>query len=408
MKILLKLAWRNILRNKRRTFLSGLAVGIGLASMMFVDGLFTGMLDSMVRTATDTFLGQGQIHAKGFTDTLEVEKTIKHSRQLLKDLSSEEVITHFSPRTASFSMLSSAGGVQSVMLYGIDPDYERDISMVDDAITKGAYLDNSKKGLILIGSKTAETLEVDVGDRVVVTVAQAHTGELSQEMFRVGGIFHMGIREADSGLAFIDLKSAQNILGLKDEVHEIALSFKSLEMAGDPTFPFWKKYSKNGNKAIGWKEMVPQLNSVIEMSHISTAITLFLVFGIVGLTIMNSLFMSLYERMFEFGVLRAIGTRPIRMAAIILLEALSLSVISMIIGLIIGFGVTKYFSVHGIDYTGIEFAGVTITNLIFPVFTFEQYTLYPLLTIAFSLLAALYPAVFAAKLTPARAMRRSL
>jgi putative ABC transport system permease protein len=408
MKILLKLAWRNILRNKRRTFLSGLAVGIGLASMMFVDGLFTGMLDSMVRTATDTFLGQGQIHAKGFTDTLEVEKTIKHSRQLLKDLSSEEVITHFSPRTASFSMLSSAGGVQSVMLYGIDPDYERDISMVDDAITKGAYLDNSKKGLILIGSKTAETLEVDVGDRVVVTVAQAHTGELSQEMFRVGGIFHMGIREADSGLAFIDLKSAQNILGLKDEVHEIALSFKSLEMAGDPTLPFWKKYSKNGNKAIGWKEMVPQLNSVIEMSHISTAITLFLVFGIVGLTIMNSLFMSLYERMFEFGVLRAIGTRPIRMAAIILLEALSLSVISMIIGLIIGFGVTKYFSVHGIDYTGIEFAGVTITNLIFPVFTFEQYTLYPLLTIAFSLLAALYPAVFAAKLTPARAMRRSL
>jgi putative ABC transport system permease protein len=408
MKILLKLAWRNILRNKRRTFLSGLAVGIGLASMMFVDGLFTGMLDSMVRTATDTFLGQGQIHAKGFTDTLEVEKTIKHSRQLLKDLSSEEVITHFSPRTTSFSMLSSAGGVQSVMLYGIDPDYERDISMVDDAITKGAYLDNSKKGLILIGSKTAETLEVDVGDRVVVTVAQAHTGELSQEMFRVGGIFHMGIREADSGLAFIDLKSAQNILGLKDEVHEIALSFKSLEMAGDPTLPFWKKYSKNGNKAIGWKEMVPQLNSVIEMSHISTAITLFLVFGIVGLTIMNSLFMSLYERMFEFGVLRAIGTRPIRMAAIILLEALSLSVISMIIGLIIGFGVTKYFSVHGIDYTGIEFAGVTITNLIFPVFTFEQYTLYPLLTIAFSLLAALYPAVFAAKLTPARAMRRSL
>lgn len=408
MKILLKLAWRNILRNKRRTFLSGLAVGIGLASMMFVDGLFTGMLDSMVRTATDTFLGQGQIHADGFTDTLEVEKTIKHSGQLLADLKNEEVITHFSPRTVSFSMLSSAGGVQSVMLYGIDPDREQDISLVDDAIKKGAYLDNSRKGLILIGSKAAETLEVGVGDRIVVTAAQAHTGELSQEMFRVGGIFYMGIREADSGLAFIDLKNAQTILGLKDEVHEIALSFRSLEMAGDPDLPFWSDYSKDGNNAIGWKEMVPQLNSVIEMSHLSTAITLFLVFGIVGLTIMNSLFMSLYERMFEFGVLRAIGTRPVRMATIILLEALSLSVISMIIGLVIGFGVTKYFSVHGIDYTGIEFAGVTITELIFPVFTFEQYTLYPILTIVFSLVAALYPAVYAARLTPARAMRRSL
>lgn len=408
MMILLKLAWRNILRNKRRTLLSGLAVGIGLASMMFVDGLFTGMLDSMIRTATDTFLGHGQIHAEGFTDTLEVEKTINNSERLLSEINREDMIAHYSARTASFSMLSSAGGVQSVMLYGIDPASEKDISLIDEAIRKGDYLDRSKKGMILIGSKTAETLEVEVGDRIVVTVAQAHTGELSQEMFRVGGIFHMGIREADSGLAFVDLESAQNILGLKGKVHEIALSFRSLEVAGDPTLPFWSTYSVNGNKAIGWKEMVPQLESVIEMSHLSTAITLFLVFGIVGLTIMNSLFMSLYERMFEFGVLRAIGTRPARMAAIILLEAASLALISMVIGITIGLAITKYYSVYGIDYKGIEFAGVTITELIFPVFTIEQITLYPLLTILFSLTAALYPAIYAARLTPARAMRKSL
>jgi ABC-type lipoprotein release transport system permease subunit len=396
------------MRNKRRTFLSGLAVGIGLASMMFVDGLFVGMLDSMIRTATDTFLGQGQIHAKGFTDTLEVEKTINHSRQILGDLAKEEVIKHYSPRVVSFSMLSSAGGVQSVMLYGIDPKSERDLSMIDESVRTGRYLEPEDRNMILIGSKTAETLEVSVGDRLVVTAAQAYSGELSQEMFRVGGIFYMGIREADSGLAFINLKSAQEILGLGSKIHEIALSFKTLDMAGDPGLPFWSKYSKNGNQAIGWKQMVPQLDSVIEMSHISTAITLFLVFGIVGLTIMNSLFMSLYERMFEFGVLRAIGTRPARMASIILLEALSLAIISMIIGIAIGFVIMKYFSIYGIDYTGIEFAGVTITELIFPVFTLEQYTIYPLLTIIFSLMAALYPALYAARLTPAKAMRRSL
>ncbi len=144
------------------------------------------------------------------------------------------------------------------------------------------------------------------------------------------------------------------------------------------------------------------------MSYVSTGITMLLVFGIVGLTIMNSLFMSLYERMFEFGVLRAIGTRPFRMGAIIILEAAALSLISMVIGLVLGFGLTKYFSVAGINYKGIEFAGVTITELIFPVFTIEQFTLYPLLIMIFSLTAAIYPAVFAAKLTPARAMRRSI
>ncbi|GBD99710.1 lipoprotein-releasing system transmembrane protein LolE [bacterium BMS3Abin07] len=408
MKILLKLAWRNVLRNKRRTLLSGLAVGIGLASMIFVNAVFSGMLQSMIRTATDTFIGQGQIHAKGFRDTLEVEKTIENPGSVIKQLGRENMLACFTPRTVSFSMLSSAGGVKSVMLYGIKPGSEMKISILDESITNGRYLDNDNRGMILIGSKTAETLNVEVGDRLVVTVAQAYSGELSQEMFRVGGIFRMGIREADSGLAFINIKKAQELLGIGNNIHEIALRFKDIEMAGDPALPFWRKYSRNGNEAISWKTMVPQLDSVIEMSHISTGITLLLVFGIIGLTIMNSLFMSLYERMFEFGVLRAIGTRPVSMAIIILLEASILAVISILAGSLLGYAVTKYFSVNGINYKGIEFAGLTITKFIYPVFSPEQFTLYPLLIIIFSLTAAIYPAVFAARLTPARAMRRSI
>jgi ABC-type lipoprotein release transport system permease subunit len=408
MIMVMKLAWRNILRNKRRTLLSGIAVGIGLASMIYVNALFTGMLESMVRTATDTFLGHGQIHAEGFMDTLEAEKTIINSESILKDLHSDSSLLRFSPRTVSFSMVSSAGGLKSVMLYGIDPEMEKDISLVDETIKEGSFLGQNEAGKILIGSKTADTLEVGIGDRVVVTLAEADTGELSQDMFRIGGIFHMGIREADSGLAFVHIRKSQELLGLGMNIHEIALKFKSLEMAGDPRIPFWKIYSRGGNEAIGWKEMVPQLESVIEMSSLSTGITLFLVFGIVGLTIMNSLFMSLYERMFEFGVLRAIGTRPSGMGAIVVMEAIALSVISMVIGSILGFGVTGYFSVKGINYRGIEFAGVTITDLIFPSFTIEQFTLYPVLILLFSIAAAIYPAVFAAKLTPARALRRTL
>lgn len=406
--LLLKLAWRNIMRNKRRTFLSGLAVGIGLASMMFVHALFTGMIDSMIRTATDTFLGHGQIHAEGFMDTNEVEKTIHDSEKVMADLASEKDLVLFTPRTISYSMLSSAGGVKGVMLYGIAPSNEKDMSLIDEAVRKGEYLSPEVSNEILIGSKTAETLEVSIGDRIVVTVAQANTGELSQELFRVGGIFHMGIREADSGLAYIHIAKAQKLLGIGHQDHEIALRFTSLKLAGDLSLPFWKKYSSNGNKAISWREMVPQLDSVIEMSDISAAITLLLVFGIVGLTIMNALFMSLYERMFEFGVLRAIGTRPFKMGGIIFLEAASLSFISIILGTIIGVLFIHYFSVHGINYKGIEFAGVTINEFIYPVFMIKQFTLYPAMIMLFSVIAAIYPAVFAAKLTPARAMRRSL
>ncbi len=408
MTLLLKLAWRNILRNRRRTLLSGFAVGITLASLMLIDALYLGMMDSMIRTATDTFIGQAQIHAEGFRDTFEVENTIKESDAVITSLSTERLLSEFSPRTVSYGMLSSAAGVNSVMLYGIDPAREKNISMIDESIHQGQYLDKENDMQIIIGSKAAETLEVELEDRIVLTVAQAETGELSQDMFRLTGIFHMGIREADSSMAFINIEKARHLLAIGNRSHEIAMKFHDINDAGDPSLAFWNTYSARGNKAEGWRELVPQIDSIIDMTNISTIITSSLVFCIVVVIIMHALFMSLYERMFEFGILRAIGTRPMYMALIIFFEAASLSLISIILGTLLGLTVISLFAYYGINYKGIEFAGVTITELLYPELALKQFTLYPVLIFIFSLTAAIYPAVFAAKMTPARAMQRSL
>jgi ABC-type lipoprotein release transport system permease subunit len=280
--------------------------------------------------------------------------------------------------------------------------------MIDEAVRQGNYLTPPGTGQILIGSKAAETLEVETGDRLVLTMAQAGTGELSQDMFRVTGIFHMGIREIDSDMAFINIKQAQELLALDRDVHEISLKFNDINDAGDRSLEFWEKYSEQDNEALGWKDLVPQLDSVIGMTDISILIITSLVFAIVAVIIMNTLFMSLYERIFEFGVLRAVGTRPVNMALIIFFEATSLSLISIIIGLGIGYVFMYIFSVYGINYKGIEFAGVTITELIYPVVRPRQFTVFPVLIFIFSFIAAIYPAVFAAKLTPARAMQKSM
>jgi ABC-type lipoprotein release transport system permease subunit len=406
--ILLKLAWRNVIRNTRRTVLSGLAIGITLACMIFIDGIYIGMLESMIRTATDSLLGQGQIHADGFRDTIEVEKTIINVNDIIKSLGSEELLSGYTERTVSVAMLSSAAGVNSVMLYGIAPATEKRMSMVDETIQEGDYLSSETTGQILIGSKTAETLEVETGDRLVLTMAQADTGQLSQDMFRVTGIFHMGMREVDSGMAFININQSRKLLSLGNATHEIALKFNSIDDAGNRSLTFWDKYSQSGNEALGWRDIIPQLDGVIELSDMSTVITSSLVFCIVAVIIIHTLFMSLYERMFEFGVLRAIGTRPTSMALVIFFEAASLSLISIIFGLGLGLLVTKIFSVYGINYMGIEFASVTITELIYPVMTLRQFTFFPALIFIFALIAAIYPAVFAARLTPAKAMQRSM
>ncbi|MBU0479957.1 MAG: ABC transporter permease [Proteobacteria bacterium] len=408
MGMLLKLAWRNMFRNKRRTFLSGLAVGMGLASMIFVFGVYDGMLKSMIRTATDSFLGEGQIHALGFRDTNEVELTIKDFQGVMQSLEMEEVIERFTPRTITIGMLTSPSDVATALVYGIDPVSEPPLSRLDEAMREGKYLQNDDLRGILVGSKAAENLEIGIGDRVVLTAARAGTGELAQELFRVRGIFHYDIKEADSGMMYIHIDKAREMLGIGPTAHEIALKFTDIELAGDRSLPFWTRCTTGGNEALGWNDIVPQLDSVVAMTDIGAFIIGILVFCIVALTIMNTLFMSLYERMYEFGVLRAIGTRPLSMAGLILFEALLLGVVSSIIGAALGLLLTGYFNIYGIDYRGIEFASVTFTELLYPTIIPRHYLTVPLLILGFAGIAALYPAWFAARLKPAETMRRSL
>ena len=137
MTMLIKLAWRNISRNKRRTFLSGLAIGLGLASMIFVLSIYDGMLRSMIRTATASFLGEGQIHAEGFRDTQEVELTINGFSEVVSGLEAESVIEAYSPRTLSLGMVTSSADVVTAAVYGIDPGLEPPLSKLDEAVREG-------------------------------------------------------------------------------------------------------------------------------------------------------------------------------------------------------------------------------------------------------------------------------
>ena len=138
------------------------------------------------------------------------------------------------------------------------------------------------------------------------------------------------------------------------------------------------------------------------------AVLAVILFAVVSLGIINTLFMSLYERMFEFGVMRAVGTRPFGIGRLILLEAAALSVISIGLGIILGFILTYIVTKTGIDYRGIEFAGVTFQKLLYPVMTVKQYYYYPFWVFVFTTIIGIYPAVYAARMSPAEAMRKSL
>ena len=139
------------------------------------------------------------------------------------------------------------------------------------------------------------------------------------------------------------------MLAIGGGVHEIALKFTSLAYAQDSELPFWDAYSRHGNEALSWTEILPQLEAILKMSQINKYIMGIILFGVVVFGIVNTLFMSLYERMFEFGVLRAVGTRPFRMAQVVLFEAGALAIVSIGLGAALGCLVTAIFVHRGID-----------------------------------------------------------
>ena len=317
------------------------------------------------------------------------------------------VVRAVSPRVLSFAMLSSASEVEAVQMVGIDPGKEPALSRIDEALIQGSYLNCLNCDAIMIGSGLAELLEVKLGDRVVLTVSQAFTGDLSQELMKVGALFHFDEKAMDEGLVFLPIKTAQTMLNING-VHEIAILFTNPDIAREKPANFWRKYNTDKIELVGWPVLLPQLEAALSLTDFSTFLVGIILFGVVALSIINTLFMGIHERMFEFGVLRAVGTRPGGVAQLIIYESFALSVLSIGIGSLLGLGITGLMNYTGIDYRGIEFAGVTFQSVIYPELAGSQFLVYPFWVLVLTVMVGLYPSVHAARLNPSQAIRRSI
>ncbi|HMA76471.1 MAG TPA: FtsX-like permease family protein [Candidatus Krumholzibacteriaceae bacterium] len=404
--IFIKLAWRNLFRNRNRTVISVVAISIGLAALIFYHGLFYGTKNNMYRTATETFLGDAQIHHSGYRRSGKPEEMIQNLKEITGMLEGEEIVKAYSPRVYSFAMISSPSNVASVQLLGINPSKEKLLSTIDDNIAEGEYLSGTGGPGLIIGKKLARILNAGIGDRIVITVSEANTGDLAQNLFRVSGIFDTGDRNMDRSIILAGIDEVRGMLSIGENCHEIAVDFTSLRFGLDDQLFFWNKYSRFGNEAVSWKKLAPQLVSAYEMSENITAFVGLIMFVLVAFVILNTVFMSLYERVFEFGVLLAQGTRPFQMAKLIVFESISLSVLSIAGGSILGLLVTLLFGRVGLSYEGAEFMNVTMTRAIYPVLEIKPFITYSLSLLASTFIISLYPAVHAARMKPSKALSK--
>lgn len=309
------------------------------------------------------------------------------------------------PRVYLQGLLTSPDGSVGVALSAVDPVLEPRVNDVPAKLVAGEYLDGDPNAIVL-GTTLAETLGVALGDKLVLMVQ--HGGDIESRLLHVRGLFRYGIDEIDGFYAQIHICTAQALLGLGEDVTQLSLHLPSARdvdavqarvsaaMAGDPL------------EVLPWPEALPDLYMWVVLDEAGMFVFVLIIAVIVAMGILNTVLMSVFERMRELGVMLALGMSPLRLAALVLTEGLLLGLFSTAIGLVLGLLGSWPLAVYGFDYAEIageslksmEAAGVAFESLVYADLSAYKVAIFCALTAAMTQLAALYPAWKAATLRP--------
>ena len=397
------LAWKNIWRNKKRSFIILTATAVGLAAGLFAVGMMTGIYDSMVDSAINREYGNIQIH------TEEYDKDQLFSQSIPKpDIALSKILSHPDVRAAAShskieGMASSAATSFGINIIGIIPENEKQITAISKCIIEGKYLE--KNNSIAIGNKLAEKLKLKLNSKVVLSFSGAD-GNIIYAAFKITGIFKTDATFFDASNVFIKQDDLSVLLGDRAPIHEIVIRTKNSILLEKTKSEIINLFQKN-LIVESWKDLAPDLKMTADSTDLINAVFLGLILFALLFGLTNTLLMSVLDRVRDFGVLLAIGMYRRRLFSIIILESLFLSLTGGIIGVLSGWLITKYFNSTGIDLSivseGLSLYG--IPSILYPYINGSTYFTLALMIIFTSIFAALYPAIKAVKLKPVEAIR---
>lgn len=405
--MLLQLALRNLGRNRRRTLLTLSAMVISSALLILALGIFSGMLQDMLSSATEQYYGHLVLSRSGYQDDHDLYSNFSSDPALLTQLNGTPGILAASPRLRVFGLVSFRQGSYPAELLGIDPGLEDRVTTLQRQLIAGSPLPEPPGDGALIGAGLAKKLGLQVGSELVF-LTQAADGSIGNDLLKVSGIFKTGSTGYDNGLLLVGLPWLQRVAALPGVVHEIAMRIdQPLQAAAlrdrlQPQLP-------KGLQLTDWGELLPEMRDAIASFDISRMIVVLILYFATGLGILNTFFMAVMERTREFGVLMALGMRPWTIRRLVLLESLLLGLISLACGLLLGTGLTWYMAVWGIDLsswiTPVTYAGGTILPRLRAVFEAYNLVVPTALLLVICLLAGFLPANRAARLRPVEALR---
>ena len=409
MSIETKMAWRNIWRNPRRTILTVCAITFATVLLVFMLSFQFGSYETMINTSVKISTGHLQVQAEKYQEKKSIRYVIPDPRAIADIVDQIPEVAAYTFRAQAFALISSKDRTYGVVVTGIDPQKEATVSRIKKLVYAGNFLTADDANQALVGNLLAKNLRVSIGDELTL-LGQGRDGSIGATVVQVKGIFRSGIDEFDRSAMQIPLSTFQDIFSMEGAVHEVVVIAKSLSDVSRIKTQLKAALAvlNNGKalKILDWQELMPGLRQAIEMDLVSGLIFYGLLIIVVAFSILNTFLMAIFERTKEFGVMMAVGTTPRRLTKILLIESMSMTLIGIITGICIGIGITYYFQIHGIDFSGGSelLSQFGITGRMYPKLSMLSVSIGPFMVLFFTLFAALYPALKVRRLRPVEAM----
>ncbi len=402
----IKMAWRNMWRNWRRTLIASIAIVLGMVLLIFMDAIIRGSDQAIYSNAVRLYGGNVQVHAPGFRDKSSRLPLLPldDANIVIAKVSKEPNVVNVSKRISTGGMVSSSEGSYPVSITAIEPESEASVSLVAEHISEGRFLRNDDGDNILIGQEMANLLDVGVGDRITL-VGKRKDESMRQRSMTVVGIFNLGLGDAEKGLVYINLPVAQTLYNLRDQETEVAITLEEIGQEGAlissvrPDLPNYEIDS--------FYDLRPEIGEVLAQKGAFTKILGFIVLLMASIGILNLMLMAVYERTREMGVLAALGMKGRQLMGLFLLEGMFIGVIGAVIGCIVSWLLVSAVARVGIDYGIAEGTGditALIGNRLYPSIPAINIVFYGLSVVFIAALASLIPAWQASHNEPAESL----
>ncbi len=399
----LKMAFRDLGRNRRRTFFSALAVSLGLAILMLMASVINGEMGSAIQAGITLETGHIQVRAASYNEnksSLKWQDLVENPELIASQIAGLPEVKAATPRLFASGFIYAGNQSAGARIIGIDP-----ASPANDpyrlGIISGSFLTADDSGGLLIGKPIAEKLHLNAGDNVSLSVNTSN-GDVAEQTFAVRGIYSTNTFGFDSATIFLPLAKAQAITQTQNHASTIFVLLKDSAYTDSVAKAL---QVPAGLKVLTWKDLNPLILDFETQANSYIGILYMIILAISASVIINTLIMSVYEKTREIGILSAIGMRGGRIMWLFLAESALLAVGGVLMGVVLGVLGAYLFNIQGFYIGNMGLTGFTVTDTIFAKLTLNDTINLSILTFIVTVLAGLYPAIMASRLQPVEALR---